>query len=138
MLGIFHPLQTEILGRSVTSHTLRIEDCLVRPKGRIVRVLHVEQLALELRGIMSAKRTGNGDAGALGEHGIAIDDDLVEPLLAIDDMLPVPIALAEVGVISDFHLIAGPDPISLSIAVIAQAIVQTQIGTGWCRESVID
>src|SRR3546814_9691641 len=79
MLGIFHPLQTEILGRSVTSHTLRIEDCLVRPKGRIVRVLHVEQLALELRGIMSAKRTGNGDAGALGEHGIAIDDDLVEP-----------------------------------------------------------
>src|SRR3546814_10331088 len=74
--GSFHPLDTEILGRAVTGHTLRIEDCLVRPKGRIVRVLHVEQLALELRGIMSAKRTGNGDAGALGEHGIAIDADL--------------------------------------------------------------
>src|SRR3546814_15902034 len=103
------PLQTEILGRSVTSHTLRIEDCLVRPKGSIVRVLHVEQLALELRGIMSAKRTGNGDAGALGEHGIAIDDDLVEPLLAIADMVPVPIAIAEVGVIIDLHLIAGPE-----------------------------
>src|SRR3546814_5297679 len=76
---------------------------------------------------MSAKRTGNGYAWALGEHGIAIDDDLVEPLLAIDDMVPVPIAIGEVGVIIDLHLITGPDPVRLRISISAKAVEQQRV-----------
>src|SRR3546814_11123085 len=39
-------------------------------------------------------------------------------------MVPVPIAIAEVGVIIDLHLIAGPDPIRLRISVSAKAAEQ--------------
>src|SRR3546814_16315713 len=60
-------------------------------------------------------------------RSIAIDDDLVEPLLAIDDMVPVPIAIGEVGVIIDLHLIAGPDPVRLRISVSAKAVEQQRV-----------
>src|SRR3546814_5048437 len=42
----------------------------------------------------------------------------------MDDKVPVSKAIAEVGVSSDLHLIAGPDPIRLRISVSAKAVEQ--------------